>query len=252
MKSIIQLHSKGWKLCFFIFFLIFILISSNNSCVFCKEKSSKGNGIRTIYLIRHGEYNHKDKRGPKIGKGLIPLGIAQARLVASRLRSLPVKMTSLYSSTMTRARQTAMIINEEFPDLKLQQTSLLNECIPPTWRKDIMAKEDPKKILECKNRLDKAFAQFFKPSPEMDRHDIIVCHRNVIHYFVTKVLKVDSMAWLGMTIHNCSLTVVRIYPDGSMKLVSFNDIGHIPPNMQTETGPIKEERYLRVSNITQK
>ena len=139
-----------------------------------------------------------------------------------------------------------MVINEEFPDLKLQQTRLLRECTPPTWRKDVMAEEDPKEVMGCKNGLDKAFAQFFKPSPEMDRHDIIVCHGNVIRYFVTKVLGVNSMAWLGMTIHNCSLTVVRIYPNSSMKLVSFNDIGHIPPNMQTETGPIKEERYLRI------
>ena len=246
MKKIIQSYPKRWKYCFFIFLFVFILISNNSSCAFCKEKTPQGDGIRTLYLIRHGDYNYRDKHDPDIGKGLIPLGIAQARLVASRLRSLPVKMTSLYSSTMTRARQTAMVINEEFPNLKLQQTRLLRECVPPTWRKDIMAKEDPKEVMECKNRLDKAFAQFFKPSPEMDRHDIIVCHGNVIRYFVTKVLGVDSMSWLGMTINNCSLTVVRIYPNGSMKLVSFNDIGHIPPNMRTETGPIKKERYLRV------
>jgi hypothetical protein len=44
------------------------------------------------------------------------------------------------------------------------------------------------------------------------------------------------MSWLQMTTGNCGLTVVRIKPDGSMKLVSFNDMGHIPPNLRTVSG----------------
>ena len=59
------------------------------------------------YLIRHGQYDHADKRDEYIGRGLVPLGIAQARLLAARLRAMPVEFTSLTSSTMTRARQTA-------------------------------------------------------------------------------------------------------------------------------------------------
>jgi serine/threonine-protein phosphatase PGAM5 len=80
----------------------------------------------------------------------------------------------------------------------------------------------------------------------MDRHDIIVCHGNVIRYFVTKVLKVDTKAWLQMTIGNCSLTTVNIRPDGSLKLVSFNDLGHIPPNLQTLTGGENKSKSLEL------
>ena len=71
-----------------------------------------------------------------------------------------------------------------------------------------------------------------------------MCHGNVIRYFVTKVLKVNTMAWLQMTIGNCSLTIVRIMPDGKMKLISFNDVGHIPPNLQTETGGDNKTKKL--------
>ncbi len=202
-------------------------------------------GIRTIYLIRHGDYNHKDERDADVGKELIPLGIAQARLVASRLKSLPVKITSLISSTMTRARQTAMIINHEFPKLDLQKDSLIRECTPPTWRKDIMEREDPEELKNCTDNLEEAFNKFFTPSPdEEDRNDVIVCHGNVIRYFVTKVLKVNTMAWLQMTISNCSLTIVRIMSDGTTKLISFNDVGHILPNLQTETGGNNESKQL--------
>ena len=202
-----------------------------------QETLSKTDGVRTLYLIRHGQYDHDDDRDPDIGKALVPLGIAQSRLVANRLKSLPVKINSLISSTMTRARQTAMIINQDFPELELQQTRLIRECTPPTWREDIMEGEDPEEIQKCTDNLDTAFSKYFIPSPdEEDRNDIIVCHGNVIRYFVTKVLKVESMSWLQMTMGNCGLTVVRIKPDGSMKLISFNDMGHIPPNMRTVLG----------------
>jgi serine/threonine-protein phosphatase PGAM5 len=190
-------------------------------------------GVRTLYLIRHGQYDHEDEAHPDVGKALVPLGVAQARLVAARLRSLPVRMTSLNSSTMTRARQTALVIGEDFPDLTLKKSKLIRECTPATWREDIMAETDPDAVEACEGRLEEAFAQYFVPSPNGDRHDIIVCHGNVIRYFVTKVLGVDTLSWLRMAIGNCSLTVVRIKPDGSMKLLTYSDVGHLPPNMQT-------------------
>ncbi len=202
-----------------------------------QETNSQTKGVRTLYLIRHGQYDHDDNRDPDIGKELVPLGIAQARLVANRLKLLPVKMTSLISSTMTRARQTAMIINKSFPELELQQTRLLRECTPPTWREDVMAKNDPLEIKACSDKLDSAFSKYFVPSPdEQDRNDIIVIHGNIIRYFVTKVLKVDTKSWLQMTTGNGGLTVVKINPDSSMKLISFNDMGHIPPNLRTVSG----------------
>jgi serine/threonine-protein phosphatase PGAM5 len=202
-------------------------------CAFGDEDAGEDTGVRTVYLIRHGQYDHEDDRDPDVGRGLVPLGIAQARLIAARLRSLPVKMTSLHSSTMTRARETAMVIAEDFPELEHQQSRLIRECTPPTWREDIMAEMEPGEGEACREKLEEAFPIYFIPSPDEDLHDIIVCHGNVIRYFVTKVLRVDPMAWLGMSIGNCSLTIVRINADGSMKLLAYGDVGHLPPNLQT-------------------
>ncbi len=207
------------------------------SSIQAQESKSQTKGVRTLYLIRHGQYDHDDDMSSDIGKALVPLGIAQSKLVANRLKSLPVKMSSLISSTMTRARQTAMIINQDFPELELQQTRLIRECTPPTWRKDVMDGEDPEKLEKCTDNLDAAFSKYFIPSTDKeDRNDIIVCHGNVIRYFVTKVLKIETMSWLQMTTGNCGLTVVSIKPNGSMKLISFNDMGHIPSNLQTVSG----------------
>ena len=226
--------------------VVFVLLYHDMFSQKMGGKNTSG-GVRTIYLIRHGEYDHQDNRDEFTGKGLIPLGIAQARLVAERLHSIPVKMTALISSTMTRAVETAKVINGDFPDLELIQSPLIHECLPSTWREDVMKGENPDDIIECERNLDSAFVLYFIPTPdENDRNDIIVCHGNVIRYFVTKVLKVDSKAWLGMTISNCSITVVNIFKDGSMKLVSFNDAGHIPLNMRTETGGKNEIKQLKL------
>jgi len=228
--------------------LTIVLIITTSAVVEGQEKEIGTTGIRTIYLIRHGDYNQQDERDPNVGKELVPLGIAQARLVASRLKSLPLKITSLISSTMTRARQTAMIINHEFPKLELQKDSLIRECTPPTWRKDIMAEETKSDLEDCASNLEASFTKYFIPSPDdEDRNDVIVCHGNVIRYFVTKVLKVNTMAWLQMTISNCSLTIVRIMRGGMMKLISFNDVGHIPPNLQTETGGDNNIKRLEIN-----
>ena len=222
-----------------------IVFKINGSYLIAQENNTQRKGERTLYLIRHGQYDHDDERDPDVGKSLVPLGIAQSRLISNRLKSIPVKMSSLISSTMTRARETAMIINRNFPELKLQQSTLIRECTPPTWREDIMERENPEDLKTCTDNLDAAFSKYFIPSPdEEDRNDIIVCHGNVIRYFVTKVLKVETMSWLQMTMGNCGLTVVRIKPDGSMKLVSFNDMGHIPPNLQTILGYENKSKEL--------
>jgi serine/threonine-protein phosphatase PGAM5 len=208
-------------------------------------------GVRTIYLVRHGQYDQSDERDEFTGKGLVPLGVAQSRLLAARLKAMPVEFTSLTSSTMTRARQTAVVLNREFPGLELKQSKLICECTPPTWRKDVMAEEKAAETEECVKNIDRFFKEFFVPSPDAgDRNDIVVCHGNVIRYFVTKVLRVDTMSWLQMSISNCSVTIIRIRADGTMRLDAFGDYGHIPENMRTYTGGDDEPKELIMPSET--
>jgi serine/threonine-protein phosphatase PGAM5 len=226
--------------------IILLLISTIfSSSAFCQDSDSDKKGTRTIYLIRHGHYNESDERDEFTGKGLTPLGIAQTRLLSTRLKAMSVEFSSLTSSTMTRARQTGMVINEEFPELELNQNELICECTPPSWRKDIMIGVDTTEKEQCVKNIEQAFKEIFTPSPDAnDRNDIIVCHGNVIRYFVTKVLNVNTMSWLQMSITNCSLTIIRVLPDGTMKLDTFSDYGHIPENMRTFTGGDNDSKEL--------
>ena len=207
------------------------------------QQDSKG--TRTIYLIRHGDYAPQDDNIPDSVNVLTPLGIAQARLVSTRLKSMNINFNSLISSTMTRAIQTSQVIYNDFPEIRFEQSDLIRECTPPTWREDVMAETKADEVVECVNNLEEAFNNYFIPSPDdNDRNDVIVCHGNVIRYFVTKVLKVDTMSWLQMSISNCSLTIIRILPNGNMKLDAFSDYGHIPENMRTFTGGKNNEKSL--------
>jgi serine/threonine-protein phosphatase PGAM5 len=206
-------------------------------------------GIRTIYLIRHGDYAPQDDSIPDSVNVLTPLGIAQARLVSTRLKSMNINFNSLISSTMTRAMQTSQVIHNDFPQIIFKQSDLIRECTPPTWREDVMAETNTTEIEECVNNLEQAFQKYFIPSPDdNDRNDIIVCHGNVIRYYVTKVLKVDTMSWLQMSISNCSLTIIRILPNGNMKLDAFSDYGHIPENIRTFTGGKNKEKELLIDD----
>ena len=207
------------------------------------------NGTGTIYLIRHGDYAPQDDSLPDSLNILTPLGIAQARLVSTRLKSMNINFKSLTSSTMTRAKQTSQVIISDFPEIVFEQSDLIRECTPPTWREDVMTETNATEVEECVNNLEQAFQKYFIPSPDdKDRNDIIVCHGNVIRYFVTKVLKVDTMSWLQMSISNCSLTIIRVLPNGNMKLDAFSDYGHIPENMRTFTGGKNKEKELLIDD----
>ena len=162
--------------------------------IYSQTNDSEKKGTRTIYLIRHGHYDEADERDEYIGKGLTPLRIAQARLVASRLKGMPIEFSSLISSTMTRAKQTSQVIVNDFPEIVFEQSELIRECTPPTWREDVMAETNNTEAEECVDNLEQAFQRYFIPSPvEKDWNDIIVCHGNVIRYFVTKKLKEEKI-----------------------------------------------------------
>lgn len=188
---------------------------------------------RTLYWIRHGAYDWDNDEDPDVGKALVPLGVAQARLVAARLRADGIEPDRLVASTMTRARQTAAEISRSFPDVAVEILPAIRECIPPTRRADVMAAVDPDDARQCAEQIDRAFESLFVPAVGRPAHDVLVAHGNVIRRLVTLALGVDPEAWLGMSIANCSLTVVRVAPEGAIQLLAFGDVGHLPPELRT-------------------
>jgi serine/threonine-protein phosphatase PGAM5 len=193
-------------------------------------------GTRTLYLIRHGLYDEDDPREEAVGKGLTEDGRTQARMTGARLAALGIPFDTLWTSPFTRARETAAIIAQSLAGLTPRLAPDLAECTPTTWRNDIMADLEAGEAEACVAQLERAFARFFVPSAAGDRNELLVCHGNVIRWLWCRALGVDTAAWLGMAIANCSITVIQVKPDGASKLYLFGDASHLPVELQTYPG----------------
>ncbi|XP_059139054.1 serine/threonine-protein phosphatase PGAM5, mitochondrial-like isoform X2 [Physella acuta] len=186
---------------------------------------------RHILLIRHGQYfdtAHVDKE-----RFLTSIGRNQAELTGQRLKDLDLPYTILISSTMTRAIETAQLIHKYLPELDYKQDDSLKEGapIPPepplgSWR------PEQKQFFQDGARIESAFRKYFyraDPSQKEDTYEIIVCHANVIRYFICRALQFPGEAWLRLCIANCSMSLITIQPDGLVVLEMMGDHGHIDP-----------------------
>ncbi len=190
---------------------------------------------RTIYLIRHGQQDRQPSYDDVLETGLTALGRKQAKLTAKRLKSVPV--TSIHSSDMKRAVETAQVIDSYFPKLKIEQTSLLRECVPSIplskEKRPYFQKFTKSEIGQCKTNLDKIYKAFFKPARGTDKCHFIVCHGNVIRYLISKMLQAAPGAWVHMDIQNCGISTIIIEPEWGMYLLYHNDVAHLPKDLRT-------------------
>ena len=201
---------------------------------------------RTIYLVRHAQYDSKNDHNDKLGGGLTPIGVEQAKLTAQRFRSLPI--SAIHCSTLRRAAQTAEIIAREFPDIPLQRSRGLWECSPcippiPVYT-EYFAQVPAEDIAQGRKQAEKAFDRYFKRARGKDKHEIVVSHGNLIRYFVCRALQVQPEAWGNMDLCNCGISEVLIKHDGWMVLISHNDVGHLPNHLITSLIGVRAARAL--------
>ena len=64
-----------------------------------------------------------------------------------------------------------------------------------------------------------------------NRRDLIISHGNLINWFVAQALDAPDQAWLHLLDYSCALTVILYFPDRT-RLISYNDMGHLPPSMR--------------------
>jgi serine/threonine-protein phosphatase PGAM5 len=197
-------------------------------------------GVRYLYLVRHGMYDRDDRADDRVGNGLNVLGHEQARRTGEWLAHLPVKMDRLVSSDYTRARQTADDIGNVL-GLTPERDSLIHECTPGPRRDDArrdttMRGADAEEAAACEANLQAAWDKYARPSPQADERDVLVCHGNVIRWLACRALGADTRSWRSMDIANGSITVIAVRADGSTRLVSFSEVGHLPLDEQTWVG----------------
>lgn len=221
---------------------------------------------RHIILIRHGQYDEREKDDSK--RLLTELGRKQADLTGKRLREMmdgadkefgACKIKVVRVSNMARAKETADIIASHLPGVEYAKPDPeLNEGRPchnlPGGR---VSESTIEKTDEQHARIEAAYRKYFYRSlPERKNGDegsgedkpeeqckhefeIVVCHANVIRYFLCRALQLPPEAWLRLCTFNCSLTYLTIRPTGTVSCRMLGDMGHIPYGMtsfSTHTG----------------
>lgn len=174
-----------------------------------------------IVLLRHGQYLKEPQ------EKLTKLGIKQAKLAGKRLREF--SFDDIYASTMPRAEETAHLVVEQFEKKqKIYSDKTLCECVPgfpEKLKKKFKVKKET--LTKDKAQADKAFNKFFKKKDE-EKTTLLVCHGNIIRYFVCRALGVEANTWTKMDIHQCGFSILEYSSDTkSFELITHNEVGHI-------------------------
>ncbi|XP_037830605.1 serine/threonine-protein phosphatase PGAM5, mitochondrial isoform X2 [Kryptolebias marmoratus] len=205
-----------------------------------EQDNGKPKATRHILLIRHSQYNLSGSSDKE--RILTPLGREQAELTGRRLAALGLKYDVLIHSSMARATETAQIISKHLPALELVSCDLLREGapiepVPPVthWKPEAVYHEDGA-------RIEAAFRRYIHradPKQKEDSYEIIVCHANVIRYFVCRFVPAAAAAPLrpqlaftlvALLTSNCVAAVFNlVYSFKSLCATSyFQHVSHCP------------------------
>lgn len=213
---------------------------------------------RNLFLIRHGQYD-TSAEGDENRK-LTVLGHEQGRQTGVRLahwfnldkeRALK-KFTDenpdaspddfnypkvqVIQSSMTRAKETSSEIQEIFKSAKVDfefagQSDLLREGPPYPTEPKLTQWAQKHTYWEESARIESGFRTFIHRADEKQEHEsneLVVCHANVIRYFLCRVLQIPPEAWLRFSLRHGSITWVRISPSGSVSIRSVGEAGYMP------------------------
>ena len=185
-----------------------------------------------LYLVRHGEAAPHD--GP-----LSPAGERQARLTGERLRDVP--LSAIQHGPLPRAAQTASLIAAYFPGVPVAASDLAGDYLPsdpgpdglPPSYASFVAGFSAAERAEGPRLAAAAIGRFTRAGPgDGDDHELVVTHNFLIGWLVSQALAAPSWRWLGLNQMNCALTVIACRPGLPPSLISFNDAGHLPPELR--------------------
>jgi serine/threonine-protein phosphatase PGAM5 len=145
---------------------------------------------------------------------------------------------NIIQSSMIRAIETANEIKDIFDSPKAKvdwnfagQSELIAEgaCYPSEppiseWCEEYEYYKDS-------SRIEAGFREFIHradPDQEGESHDVIVCHANVIRYYVCRALQIPPEAWLRISLQHGSITKLVCRPSGRVSIHVLGDHGFMP------------------------
>ena len=215
-------------------------------------------------MIRHGQYDLEKKN-------LTPLGRDQAVLTGLRISDMcnnvisdhygkrKIQISRILHSDLPRAEETAKIVYNQLANpeqVTLTSDSMLAEgwpCLPDAYSQPVRAS----KLFADSARIEAVFRKYCHritdygkdqknsetqapdttPDNTIDTQEeeyiVLICHQNIIRYFVCRALQLPPEAWLRFRGGNCGITQLIISDDGRVALEKFADVGHLPVGMHT-------------------
>ena len=184
---------------------------------------------RHLIFIRHGQQHALQNGANPDNAGLTSLGMKQANLTAKRLG--PCELTEMYFSPLQRARDTARIIGNRFPDLPRHEVKHLREISPPYPKTHATASPTP--ATEVGKQLEGIVHRFFHATRGPECQEVFVAHGNLIRGLICHVMKIPRDQWLHLHVLHGSLTEFHVQQNHEIVLHSMNDVGHIPRELRT-------------------
>jgi alpha-ribazole phosphatase len=198
-----------------------------------------------FYFLRHGE-TAWNAEGRLCGRTDVPLsatGQRQARLLAQRLKSIPVE--ALYSSPLGRTRETARLIGEATgrePEVDDRLVELnygawegktfeeIRRTDPATycaWQSDPGRTAPPGG--ESGEQLIRRVTPFLDAIVSRHTHGnvVVVCHKTVCRLVVCHVLGLPLSEYRRrLVMENAALNILQPW-EGGWRLVRLNDTSHL-------------------------
>ncbi|MDD9972312.1 MAG: histidine phosphatase family protein [Myxococcales bacterium] len=189
-----------------------------------KGESKTSVPVRCVHLLRHGQY------APEPGRGdgpLTPLGRRQAKTAGRYLKRWPIRQLS--ASDLERASETATIVAREMGVSRWEQSALLREVVPSAIPG---ARVPLEKRRASREAVERVLARYFGSSAST-RHDLLVCHGNLIRALVCAVIGAPATAWLRLATRHCALTSIAVLPDGERRLIRYGEGAYLSDSLLT-------------------
>ncbi|WP_163573662.1 histidine phosphatase family protein [Fodinicola feengrottensis] len=180
-------------------------------------------------MARHGEAGADGE--------LTENGRRQAELLGQRLDHVP--FTAIGHSPLARAAATAATVSAALPDVAVHSADLLGDYVPfapertelPPVYSDFLDTFSATELADGPPLARAALERYTGPA-DQDTYELVVTHNFLIGWFVSQALDAPPSRWLGLNQGNCGLTVLLYRNDRPPSLVTFNDMGHLPPELR--------------------
>ncbi|QGN46551.1 histidine phosphatase family protein [Micromonospora sp. WMMD558] len=192
---------------------------------------------RLLFLTRHGEPDHPPS-GESAASGLSVRGRRQASLLGERLRE--ASLDAVHHGPLPRAAETGGLVAAALPGVPVHVTDLAGDHLPhdtdpaglpPSYAR-FLDGFPPAERADGPRVTAAAVRRFARPPVEGDVRELVVTHAFLIAWLVREALDAPAPRWLGLNPQHCGLTAIR-YVDGlPPRLVAFNDVAHLPPELR--------------------